>query len=113
MTLDDILIEIKKAENIAIMAHEAPDGDAIGSSLAFVLALRNMGKNAFVVMKDEFPQNFSYLPGREYMKYDLEFESPDLAIVLDCPNIKRVNADARVYFEKAKVTVEIDHHTKK
>ena len=112
MTLDDILIEIKKAENIAIMAHEAPDGDAIGSSRAFVLALRNMGKNAFVVMKDEFPQNFSYLPGREYMKYDLEFESPDLAIVLDCPNIKRVNADARVYFEKAKVTVEIDHHTK-
>ncbi len=112
MTLDDILIEIKKAKNIAIMAHEAPDGDAIGSSLAFVLALRNMGKNAFVVMKDEFPETFSYLPGREYMKYDLEFESPDLAIVLDCPNIKRVNADARVYFEKAKVTVEIDHHTK-
>lgn len=112
MTLDDILVEIKKAENIAIMAHEAPDGDAIGSSLAFVLALRNMGKNAFIVMKDEFPQNFSYLPGREYIKYDLEFEEPDLAIVLDCPNIKRVNAEARVYFEKAKVTVEIDHHTK-
>ncbi len=112
MTLDDILIEIKKAENIAIMAHEAPDGDAIGSSLAFVLALRNMGKNAFIVMKDEFPQNFSYLPGREYIKYDLEFEVTDLAIVLDCPNIKRVNADARAYFEKAKVTIEIDHHTK-
>ena len=63
-------------------------------------------------MKDEFPQNFSYLPGREYIKYDLEFEVPDLAIVLDCPNIKRVNADARAYFEKAKVTIEIDHHTK-
>ncbi len=112
MTLDDILVEIKKAENIAIMAHEAPDGDAIGSSLAFVLALRNMGKNAFVVMKDEFPENFSYLPGREYIKYDLEFESPDLTIVLDCPNIKRVNADAKTYFDNAKVTVEIDHHTK-
>lgn len=112
MTLDDILVEIKKAENIAIMAHEAPDGDAIGSSLAFVLALRNMGKNAFVVMKDEFPENFSYLPGREYIKYDLEFESPDLTIVLDCPNIKRVNADAKTYFDNAKITVEIDHHTK-
>ena len=112
MTLDDILVEIKKAENIAIMVHEAPDGDAIGSSLAFVLALRNMGKNAFVVMKDEFPENFSYLPGREYIKYDLEFESPDLTIVLDCPNIKRVNADAKTYFDNAKVTVEIDHHTK-
>ena len=33
MTLDDILVEIKNAESIVIMAHEAPDGDAIGSTL--------------------------------------------------------------------------------
>ena len=112
MTLDEILVEIKKAENIAIMAHEAPDGDAIGSSLAFVLALRNMGKNAYVLMKDDFPENFSYLPGREFIKYELDFEVPDMAIVLDCPNIKRVNSEIRPYFEKSKVKVEIDHHNK-
>ena len=29
MTLDDILIEIKNANTVVIMAHEAPDGDAI------------------------------------------------------------------------------------
>lgn len=112
MTLDEILVEIKKAENIVVMAHEAPDGDAIGSSLAFVLALRNMGKNAYVLMKDEFPENFSYLPGREFIKYELDFEVPDMAIVLDCPNIKRVNSEIRTYFENAKVKVEIDHHNK-
>ena len=61
MTLDEILVEINKAENVVLMGHEAPDGDAIGSTLAMCLVLRNMGKNAFVVMKDEFPQNFSYL----------------------------------------------------
>ena len=112
MTLDEILVEIKKAENIVVMAHEAPDGDAIGSSLAFVLALRNMDNNAYVLMKDEFPENFSYLPGREFIKSEVDFETPDLAIVLDCPNIKRVNIEARPYFEKAKVKVEIDHHNK-
>ena len=34
MTLDNILEEIKKADKIAIVVHENPDGDAIGSALA-------------------------------------------------------------------------------
>ena len=34
MTLDDIKNAIDNAENIVIFAHEKPDGDAIGSSLA-------------------------------------------------------------------------------
>ena len=29
MTLDEILKEIKKAENIVIVTHESPDGDAL------------------------------------------------------------------------------------
>ena len=33
MTLDDIFVEIKQAETIVVMAHESPDGDAIGSML--------------------------------------------------------------------------------
>ncbi len=112
MTLDDILVEIKNAENIAIMAHEAPDGDAIGSSLAMCLALRNMGKNAFFLMKDDFPENFNYLPGKEFIIEESDINKFDLAFVLDCPTIKRVNSDLRHYFENATVKIEIDHHTK-
>lgn len=111
MTLDEILVEINKADNIAIMAHEAPDGDAIGSCLAMCLATRNMGKNSYVLMKD-IPENFSYLPGREFVITESEIETFDLAIVLDCPNIKRVYPEFVPYFENAKVKVEIDHHNK-
>lgn len=111
MTLDDINVEIKNAENIVIMAHEAPDGDAIGSCLAMCLALKAMGKNATVLMKD-FPENFLFLPGIENIKEESELEKYDMAIVLDCPNIKRVVADFIPYFESAKVKVEIDHHNK-
>lgn len=112
MTLDEILVKIKKSDNIAIMAHEAPDGDSIGSSLAMCLALRNMGKNAVVLMRDEFPENFSYLPGREFIKDEAEFETYDMSIVLDCPNIKRINNEFIETFENSKVTVQIDHHNK-
>lgn len=111
MTLDDILKEIKKAENIVIMAHESPDGDAIGSSLAMYLALKDMGKNVDVLMK-EFPANFSYLPGIDGIKESSNIETYDLAIVLDCPDIKRVKSEFIPYFENAKVKVEFDHHNK-
>ena len=46
MTLDEILIEIKNAEKIVILTHEAPDGDAIGSSLAMKLMLKELGKKS-------------------------------------------------------------------
>lgn len=111
MTLDEILVEIKNAQNIVVMAHEAPDGDAIGSSLAMALALKNMEKNVTVLMKD-FPENFSYLEGRDLIKEESEIEVYDMAIVLDCPNIKRVNAEFIPYFENAKVKVQFDHHNK-
>lgn len=111
MTLDEILVEIKKSDNIVIMAHEIPDGDAIGSSLAMCLALRNMGKNAIVLMKD-FPENFSFLPGIEFIQKESEIKVFDMAIVLDCPNSKRLNEAFEEYFENAKVKVQFDHHNK-
>ena len=44
MTLDEILKEIKKVQNICIMAHEGPDGDAIGSSLGLFHIFRQLRK---------------------------------------------------------------------
>ena len=46
----DILEEIKKAEKIVILAHETPDGDAIGSCLAMNLAVKALGKKGEVVL---------------------------------------------------------------
>ena len=111
MTLDDILKEINKAETILVLAHENPDGDAIGSSVAFCLALQNMGKKAEVLM-NEYPANFSFLPGIENIKKEPSVERYDMAIVVDCPDINRVYSEYIPYFEKAKVTAEFDHHSK-
>ena len=71
MTLDEILVEIQNAQNFVILSHESPDGDAIGSSLGMCLALKNMGKNAEVIMK-EYPANFNFLPGIENIKTENE-----------------------------------------
>ena len=57
MTLDEILKQIKQAQNIVILTHESPDGDAIGSSLAMYNALKQIGKKVDVIIP-ECPRNF-------------------------------------------------------
>lgn len=108
MTLDDILVEINQAEKIVVMAHETPDGDAIGSMLAMYLALKKLGKEVDVIVR-EFPRTFSFLPGAKEVKSNTDVEKYDLAISLDCADLKRLVG--REYFEKAKRTIVIDHHS--
>jgi len=108
MTLDDILEKINQSEQIVILTHEAPDGDAIGSSLAMKFALKKMGKNADVIIT-EFPRTYKFLPGVEEVKQSSEIKNYDLAIALDCADFKRLDGNEE-YFENARNKVVIDHH---
>ncbi|MCL2384145.1 MAG: bifunctional oligoribonuclease/PAP phosphatase NrnA [Oscillospiraceae bacterium] len=108
MTLDKIVEEIGKAENIVILTHDIPDGDAIGSSLALYLGLTQLNKNVDLIIP-EFPDTFNFLPGIDEIKKESENEPYDLAIALDCGDIKRLNGFVK-YFEDADVKIQIDHH---
>lgn len=108
MTIDKIIEEIQKAESIAILTHESPDGDAIGSSLAMYLALKQIGKNPDVIMP-EYSKTYCFLPGADDIIPEGKKEPYDLAIALDCSDMKRLNGYAN-YFEDAKIKVSIDHH---
>lgn len=107
MTLDNIKEEIIKANNIVILTHESPDGDAIGSSLAMYNSLQQLNKKVDVVIP-EFSRTFDFLPNSDKIKKEGE-KAYDLAIALDCGDIKRLNGFAN-YFEDAKTTINIDHH---
>ena len=43
---------ILAADNIVVCSHVSPDGDAIGSSLAWAEALRLFGKNPIIIVPD-------------------------------------------------------------
>lgn len=107
MTLDRILEEINKAEKIVILTHESPDGDAIGSSLAMSLALKGLGKNPDVIIP-EYSRLFQFLPDADNIKESSDIERYDLAISLDCADLKRLVKNG--YFENAKTKIVIDHH---
>ena len=108
MTLDKIVEEIQKANSIVLLAHESPDGDAIGSVLAMGIALENMGKKPDRIIK-EYPRRFAFLPGADKVKEASDIEKYDLAIALDCSDLRRL--DGKEYFENAKKTIVIDHHS--
>ena len=108
MTLDNILEEIKKAEKIVILTHETPDGDAIGSSLAMSLAIKQLGKNPDVIIP-EYSRLFEFLPGSKDIKKESDIQKYDLAISVDCTDLKRLKCGDR-YFANAKSKIVIDHH---
>lgn len=108
MTIDNIKEEIYKANEIVVLTHETPDGDAIGSSLAMYNALKSLDKDVDVIIQ-EYSKVFSFLPNANEVKTKSQKRNYDLAIALDCGDIKRLNGYAD-YFENASVTIQIDHH---
>lgn len=109
MTLDDIKDAIENSKNIVIFAHEKPDGDAIGSSLAFYMAMKNIGKNVEVIIP-HYAESYRFLPCSNEAKVEPSLNKYDLAIALDCGDIKRLD-DPNDTFEKSEVRINIDHHT--
>ena len=108
-TLDEILKEVKKANDIVILTHNNPYVSAIGSSLAVYIALKQAGKNVEVVIP-KMPRIQNFLPCADEVKKEASKQSYDLAISLDCATIKLVNGWAN-YFEDAKTRIVIDHHS--
>lgn len=108
MTIDNIKEEIEKANDIVILTHECPDGDAVGSALAMYLTLKKMNKQVDVIIP-EYSNVFSFLPGATEIKKEGKHEPYDLAISVDVTGIARLNGFAK-YFEDAKTKIQIDHH---
>ena len=109
MTLDNILEEIKKAQTIVVLTHESPDGDAVSSSLSVMHAISQLGKEVDVIIP-QFSKDFKFLPGSEKILQEGKGNNYDLAISVDCTDLKRL-VGAKEYFETAKTTIEIDHHS--
>ncbi|MBN7572609.1 MULTISPECIES: DHH family phosphoesterase [Clostridium] len=108
-SLKEIKEEILKSKRIGLSFHTSPDGDAIGSTLALLNALRHLGKDSYIISRDVISDNLSFLSfANEIDGNTLEpKEGTDLVIILDCGNVERISADLSNY--KGKV-INIDHH---
>ncbi|MDE5707898.1 MAG: DHH family phosphoesterase, partial [Alistipes sp.] len=53
----------RPAQRIVIVSHTNPDGDAVGSSLAWAEALRNMGHSVVCIVPNKYPYFLDWMPG--------------------------------------------------
>ena len=115
--IDPALVEqamalIRPARRVALLAHESPDGDCIGSALGLAHLLHQFGKECVPACADRAPQNLSFLPGIETLQQTLSDEAFDLVIALDTGDLKRFGRlyeDHNAFLDKATI-LNIDHH---
>lgn len=103
---------IEPAQRIALIAHEHPDGDCLGSALGFAHILRQMGKTCQVACADPAPHTLDFLPGIGEFQRTLDDENFDLIIALDANELIRFGPlyeRHRTYLDFAPI-LNIDHH---
>lgn len=108
--MENIIKILKNAETLAILAHISEDPDAIGSSFALADVLERLGKKTTCFMSEKLKDNLDYIM-RDYVVFDknTDVEEYDVCICLDAGDIDRLG-DRVAIFNKAKTTVNIDHH---
>ncbi len=101
---------VHDSNSIYVVAHENPDGDAIGSSFATYLGLKQIGKDVKVIMK-KCSDSFKFLPHIEDAIQSVEKDEYDLLICVDSSDKTRLDISEED-FNKAKKILMLDHHKK-
>ena len=92
---------------IVVSSHERPDGDAIGSGLALVLALLALGKDARMVMCDVPPAYLQPFPAVDGLWITRQVEETfDAAVIMECGDLRRTGVAG---LDRSPV-LNIDHH---
>ena len=109
---------IQSAEQIVITCHKNPDGDAIGSTLGLYMFLKKLGKNAQVIVPNDFPEFLKWLPQaqdilifeKQHTKCSDLIANADLIFTLDFNAFHRTG-DMQTPLEQSNANfIMIDHH---
>ena len=111
-------IEIENADNIVIITHVGPDGDAMGASLGLWHFLMTLEKTPQVIVPTPFPNFLAWMPGANktlVYKFDKEkadehIQKADLIFLLDFNAASRMDKMADAVLASKARKVMIDHH---
>ncbi len=107
---------LRRTQRFIITAHETPDGDAIGSECAMLLALRSLGKEAIILNADPTPRKFAYLDTERTVgvldgpaKVPPDVEEYSL-LMLDTNDVRNIGQVASLVLPRVRDHFVIDHH---
>lgn len=104
---------VKNSKNILIISHVNPDGDTLGTMCALRSVIYTQyKKKPEMLILSKLPKIYEFLPNIKEAKTLDKFDKSreyDLVIAVDVASLDRI-IDAQILFNKAKFTVNIDHH---
>ena len=105
-----ILDRLRPTAQLVVAAHQNPEGDALGSTLALALWLQSAGKDARAYNVDPVPSFLRFLPGADTMTRRVEdLGEPSLIVVVDCGDLQRTGP-AFAQFAQGREIIVLDHH---
>lgn len=108
--------QIDNSSRILLHLHPGPDGDSVGSALAFYHGLKQLKKNIQIISGDSpLPDYLSHLPGFKHIKsqsyFQTDLDNFDLFIILDTADTNMISSLNAVTFPPHLKTIVIDHHS--
>lgn len=105
--LQQIVDAVRQKQRFVVSSHSRPDGDSIGSQLAFAYAARALGKEVTIVNRDAAPPPLMTFPGVPTIRIaDSVGGDFDAAVIMECGDLARPGvAGLDKYF-----VINIDHH---
>ena len=104
--------QIVKSRTVAITGHTRPDGDCVGSCMGlYNYIVDNYPDISVDIYLETIADSYKLVKNTEAIRQPgTEPKVYDLFICLDTSQKDRMTKGAELYFDAAKVTVNIDHH---
>ena len=116
---DQVITTLSRCKNVLLTTHVKPDGDALGSTAAMHLALKQRGINSQVLLLSHLPRKYGYVYEENHIPHvdsesgwpaNLSLDSFDAFAVLDTGTWSQLPG-LRERIEKwPKPKIVIDHH---
>lgn len=116
--VDSLYHLIRQPARVVIVTHKNPDGDALGSTLALAAVLNKLMHTVTVVLPNDFPPLFNFLPGIDKViigemnpeEAMAAFEKADIIFCLDFNSLDRIDRFGLDVMASHAVKILIDHH---
>lgn len=111
VTHEEVAARLADEERIVIMAHENPDGDAVGCVVAMMLMARRLGVQyqAYLPGDTPVPDEYRFLPGMDEISRGPfpEIDADTGVYIMDCASAERLDATG---LRCAGACFNLDHH---
>ena len=109
---------VRDKRRVVLAAHHSPDGDAVGSTLAWASYLRSIGKQTTIILPNPYPDFLRWMPDSQFIKFYEGHEAEckrfvdeaDLVCLLDLCRLDRMRNLGPVIGESRAPRIIIDHH---